>query len=120
MKREETLMAGGEVAAYLGRLLGPGQNWEGVLNDFRQDRRDFGCAPLLPVARARPEGCRAKVPMYRAQDVRTFVAAVRAHYGTTLPFPAPVCHRYVVDYASADLSACWRIQRATPIATATT
>lgn len=111
MMRPEILLAGGDVATILAFHLGPNQNWEGVLNDFRQDRRDFGCAPLLPVAKVKRHG-RARVPRYRPLDVRTFIDSVRTLYGTAKPFPFKPC-LYELD--DSDPGGYWFARTATPV-----
>ena len=112
MKRKEALLLGGEVAALLALQLGLSQNWEGLLNDFRQDRRDFGCAPLLPVAKAK-RGGRAAVPCYRPIDVTAFIDRVRTVYGTATPFPfVPRFYEYEIDDSAPN--SWWFARIATP------
>lgn len=113
MKHEQVLITGGETAFFLACALGPCQNWEGLLNDFRQGRRDFGCAPLMPVARAK-RGNRAAVPRYRPLDVRIFIDAVRTLHGTDKPFPF-VPRTFIID--DDDPSGYWFTRTATLAAT---
>jgi hypothetical protein len=111
MMRVAVLLVGGEVAFVLASHLGPAQNWENVLNDFRQGRRNFGCDPLLPVARAK-RGERAPQPLYQPSDVRDFVEAVRRVRGSDKPF-ALRARRYLVE--SDDTGLPWSLRTAEPV-----
>ena len=95
MKKEQLLLTVSETTHFLSNALGPAQNWENVLNDFRQHRRDFKCDPLMPLVRAK-RGKRAAVPLYRPCDIEAFIEAVRNVHGVAKPYPLRP-QKYLVD-----------------------
>lgn len=77
------------VADVLARTLGSGRQWVDTLNDFRQERSTgLKGVVLLPYQRTGGTITTSGQPLYRLEDLRSFVIEVRRAYKCERPFQA--------------------------------
>lgn len=102
----------GAVSFVLASALGPGKQWVDALNDFRQLKADISGLRLLPVAHTGASLDRTGQPLYRLEDVETFIRGVRESLGCDKPFPARAI-AYEYDATPGLEPAAWKFKRAT-------
>lgn len=87
MVTRATLLPVKAVSYMLGHALGVGKQWVDALNDYRQEHADIHGLRLYPFSHTAGTSDRVGQPLYRKEDVRDFIEAVRAACGARIPFP---------------------------------